>query len=671
MKHTMFIDLETYSEAPIADCGAYRYADDPSFEILLLAYSVDFGPVEVLDLSGRKPIPEAVAGMIVDPAYEKHAYNASFELTCLGQYLGDLDPDQWRCTMIHGLYAGFPAGLAAIGDALNLAQDSRKLATGRDLIRYFCVPCEPTKSNLGRTRNLPHHDPDKWALFVEYNRRDVEAEQAIARKLEVFPVPDAVWRQWATDIRINRRGVGIDIDLVDGALAIGDQEVNALTAEAQALTGLANPGSREQLLGWLRAHGHPDLEDIRAETVTDTMSNEKDPAVRRVLEIRQMLGKTSTAKYVAMAKCWCSDGRARGLLQFYGANRTGRWAGRLVQVQNLPRTHLPGIDAARAMVKALNRDALTIVYGNTQDTLSQLIRTAFVPQNGRIYIDVDFSAIEARVIAWLAQEQWRLDVFRTTGKIYEASASMIYGVPVGTIAKGRENYHLRQRGKVAELALGYQGGVGAMRRMDVSHALDEMDDDAVQSIVAQWRAASPNIPKLWWTMQEAAMGAVANAERTVVQMGQGPQIVVGREMRGGLDDGLDALTITLPSGRKLYYEGPHVARDRHGSESIGYMGVDQVKGVWAAQETYGGKLVENCTQAIARDCLAEAIERLEAAGYHVVFHVHDEVVVEAERAGSDEEMLARVVAIMCELPAWAQGLPLNADGWVGDYYTKD
>ena len=661
--HKLSIDLETFSSVDLPSAGVARYVESPDFEILLLAFSTDDGPTTVIDLASGETIPEAVAEALRSDAYEKHAFNASFEIACLQRALGGIRPEQWRCDRIHAMYCGYPGSLEAAGKALGLPEEKQKLATGKALIRYFCNPCKPTKINGGRTRNLPHHDPDRWRLFVEYNKQDVETEKEIERRLAAFPLPEDIQRQWVTDLQINTRGVAIDADMVEGALAIGGQTTGALMAEARSLTGLENPNSVGQMLGWLHEHGL-DLENLTKETVAVKLAGGiADSDARRALEIRQELGKTSTKKYDAIAECVCDDGRVRGLLQFYGANRTGRWAGRLVQVQNLPRTYIKQLDLARQCVKAHNGNALRVIFGSVPDTLSQLIRTAFIAEPGRVLIDADFSAIEARVIAWLAGEEWRLEVFRTHGKIYEASASAMFHVPIERIKKGNPEYALRQRGKVAELALGFQGGVSAMRRMDVGHNLDDLSDDEVQGIVDQWRAASPKIKQLWYDAQEAAISAINGTPRST------HGLLFAREYNARTAQAF--LTITLPSRRKLFYLEPQIAENRWGGPSISYLGVDQTTKQWCRIETYGGKLVENCVQAVARDCLAVAIERVTAAGLPVVFHIHDEIVIETEPFGTHEEMLQRVADLMAAPIPWAPGLPLAADGWVGKYFKKD
>ena len=666
-KHRLSIDLETYSSVPIAKAGAFKYVDSPDFEILLFAYAVDYGPVTVVDVAMGEHIPEWVITALHSDFYIKTAYNAAFEWTCLSKVYGRMDPRQWRDTMLHGLYCGYTAGLEATGRALGLPEDKQKLSTGKALIRYFCVPCKPTISNGGRVRNLPRHDPDKWRLFKEYNAQDVVTEMEIAKRLSVFPIPDTVQKQWETDLIINARGVAVDMDFTDGALYVGDEVKRELTSEAVRISGIDNPNSVKQLTEWLNAETDEDttIENLRKETVSTLLAQGgHSESVQRMLEIRQELGKTSTKKYDAIETCVCSDGRVRGLLQFYGANRTGRWAGRLVQVQNLPRTYTEPLEIARELVKERKKNHLRIIYGNVPDTLSQLIRTAFIATPGNVLIDADFSAIEARVISWLAGEQWRLDVFKTTGKIYEASAAMIYHVPVETIVKGNPNYALRQRGKVAELALGYQGGVGAMRRMDVTHALDDMPDDEVQGIVNNWRDANSHIRELWYDMESAATQVITYGGSVKVR-----NLVLSSEY--DVLHGLRCMTILLPSGRKLYYIEPSISENRWGSPSISYKGMNQSSRKWEKIETYGGKLTENVVQAIARDCLAVAIENLENAGFPIVFHVHDEVVIDVKPFADDKSMLEQVKQIMTAPIPWAQDLPLGADGWVGAFFKKD
>lgn len=655
------IDLETFSSVPIAKAGAQKYIASPDFEILLFAYSLNGAPPVCCDIAQGEHLPDWVLDALCDPQCLKHAYNAAFEWGCLSKFMGrQLPPEQWRCTMFHGLYAGYPAGLDAAGRALGLPEDKRKLSTGKALIRYFCVPCTPTKSNGGRRRNLPNHDPARWELFKEYNAQDVTTEMEIERRLSLITVPDWLQRQWETDLLINARGVAVDMEMVNGALEIGATVRERLTQEAVRISGLSNPNSVQQLSAWLEQETGEEVTDLRKDTVAKMIAQAPDnPEVQRMLEIRQELGKTSTKKYDAIEQAVCPDGRVRGLLQFYGANRTGRWAGRLVQVQNLPRTYTQPLELARNLVKQRKLDNLRLIYGSVPDTLSQLIRTAFVASDGNVLIDADFSAIEARVISWLAGEQWRLDVFKTHGKIYEASASQMFGVPIERIKKGNPEYALRQKGKVAELALGYQGGAGALINMG---ALDMgIPEDDLPDIVQRWRDTNKRICDLWYKMNSAAVEAIST----------GCSVGVGRLLVSCEYDAVhevEYLTVLLPSGRKLYYNSPQIGENKWGGPSISYMGMDQTTKKWKRIETYGGKLVENCVQAVARDCLAQAIENLEAKGLPVVFHIHDEVVIDCR---ADTATLEDVVDIMSQPIPWAPGLPLNADGWVGGFFKKD
>lgn len=655
------IDLETFSSVPIAKAGAQKYIASPDFEILLFAYSLNGAPSVCCDIAQGELLPDWVLDALCDPQCLKHAYNAAFEWGCLSKFMGrQLPPEQWRCTMFHGLYAGYPAGLDAAGRALGLPEDKRKLSTGKALIRYFCVPCTPTKSNGGRRRNLPNHDPARWELFKEYNAQDVTTEMEIERRLSLITVPDWLQRQWETDLLINARGVAVDMEMVNGALEIGATVREWLTQEAVRISGLSNPNSVQQLSAWLEQETGEEVTDLRKDTVAKMIARAPDiPEVQRMLEIRQELGKTSTKKYDAIEQAVCPDGRVRGLLQFYGANRTGRWAGRLVQVQNLPRTYTQPLELARNLVKQRKLDNLRLIYGSVPDTLSQLIRTAFVASDGNVLIDADFSAIEARVISWLAGEQWRLEVFKTHGKIYEASASQMFGVPIERIKKGNPEYALRQKGKVAELALGYQGGAGALINMG---ALDMgIPEDDLPDIVQRWRDTNKRICDLWYKMNSAAVEAIS----TGCSVGVG-RLLVSCEYDATHE--VEYLTVLLPSGRKLYYNSPQIGENKWGGPSISYMGMDQTTKKWKRIETYGGKLVENCVQAVARDCLAQAIENLEKEGLPVVFHIHDEVVIDCR---ADTATLDDVVDIMSRPIPWAPGLPLNADGWVGGFFKKD
>lgn len=655
------IDLETFSSVPIAKAGAQKYIASPDFEILLFAYSLNGAPSVCCDIAQGELLSDWVLDALCDPQCLKHAYNAAFEWGCLSKFMGrQLPPEQWRCTMFHGLYAGYPAGLDAAGRALGLPEDKRKLSTGKALIRYFCVPCTPTKSNGGRRRNLPNHDPARWELFKEYNAQDVTTEMEIERRLSLITVPDWLQRQWETDLLINARGVAVDMEMVNGALEIGATVREWLTQEAVRISGLSNPNSVQQLSAWLEQETGEEVTDLRKDTVAKMIARAPDiPEVQRMLEIRQELGKTSTKKYDAIEQAVCPDGRVRGLLQFYGANRTGRWAGRLVQVQNLPRTYTQPLELARNLVKQRKLDNLRLIYGSVPDTLSQLIRTAFVASDGNVLIDADFSAIEARVISWLAGEQWRLEVFKTHGKIYEASASQMFGVPIERIKKGNPEYALRQKGKVAELALGYQGGAGALINMG---ALDMgIPEDDLPDIVQRWRDTNKRICDLWYKMNSAAVEAIS----TGCSVGVG-RLLVSCEYDAAHE--VEYLTVLLPSGRKLYYNSPQIGENKWGGPSISYMGMDQTTKKWKRIETYGGKLVENCVQAVARDCLAQAIENLEKEGLPVVFHIHDEVVIDCR---ADTATLDDVVDIMSRPIPWAPGLPLNADGWVGGFFKKD
>lgn len=663
MRH-LSIDIETYSSVPIAKAGLYKYAQSPDFEILLFAWSWNFGPVQICDLTTENQLPESVLKALPDPEIQKHAYNAAFEWYCLSRYLGAMLPiSQWRDTMLHALYCGYPASLDAAGKALGLSEDKRKLQTGKALIRTFCVPCKPTARNGGRTRVLPGHEPEKWELFKQYNQQDVVTEMEIERRLSFWPVPDEIQRQWEQDITINERGVGLDTQLVEGALECSEITTARLTKEAVSLSGLDNPNSVSQLTSWLENETGFEIDSLTKSTVSGLLNrNLESENVRRMLEIRQELGKTSVKKYAAMETAVCEDNRVRGLLQFYGANRTGRWAGRIIQPQNLPRTRLHGaeLSAARSWVKKREVDKIDLLAGPVPDILSQLIRTALVPAPGKRFIDADFSAIEARVIAWLAGEEWVLDVFRTHGKIYEACASQMFGVPIEKIKKGNPEYELRQKGKVATLALGYQGSTGALINMG---ALEMgIPEEELPDIVQRWRASNKRIQDLWYSMENAAVDTVKTGRTNAVR-GLLLRIEGNRERY--------FLTIQLPSGRKLFYAQPKLGQNRFGRESLQYLGMNQTTKKWEAIETYGGKLVENCVQAVARDCLAENIGKLEASGCPVVFHVHDEVIIEKDISGPAEKELERVCGIMSQPIPWAPGLPLNADGWVGDYYTKD
>lgn len=657
MKH-LNIDIETYSSVDIKKSGMYKYALSDDFQILLFAYSIDFGEVKIIDLAKGEILPEVIISALNDKNIIKHAYNAPFEWWCLNQAGYKTEIDQWRDTMFHGLYCGYTAGLGATGTAIGLPQDKKKDTTGKALIKLFCVPCKPTKKNGGRLRNLPHHEPEKWELFKNYCIQDVVTETEIYKRLSNFPVPQEEQELWVLDQKINAYGVKINTELVRGALNINDVITAELTEEAVQITGLDNPNSAAQLGKWLKEKTGQDIENLQKGTVSELIGSLEDKEAVRVLEIRQELAKTSIKKYVAMEEAICPDGRIRGLLQFYGANRTGRWAGRLVQVQNLPRNYLETLDYAREIVKSQDADFLKLVYGNVSDTLSQLIRTAFIPSEGHKFVVADFSAIEARVIAWLAGEQWRQEVFATHGKIYEASASQMFGVPIELIKKGNPEYALRQKGKVAELALGYGGSSGALIAMG---ALDMgLEEKELPDVVRRWRNANKRITDLWYGIENAVIKLMETGETQGLK-----GIVFSREI--DLIYGQDFLTIKLPSGRKLFYPKPHLKENRFGSNALHYFGVNQTTKKWEVQETYGGKLVENIVQAISRDCLAVTLKRLESEGLQTVMHIHDEAVIDADLNVD----LEKVCELMGQPIEWAPGLLLKAAGFESSYYMKD
>lgn len=657
MKH-LSIDIETYSSIDIKKAGMYKYALSDDFQILLFAYSIDFGEVKIIDLAKGEILPEVIISALNDKNIIKHAYNAPFEWWCLNQAGYKTEIEQWRDTMFHGLYCGYTAGLGATGTAIGLPQDKKKDTTGKALIKLFCVPCKPTKKNGGRLRNLPHHEPEKWELFKNYCIQDVVTETGIYERLRNFPVPQEEQELWVLDQKINAYGVKIDTELVRGALNINDIITAELTEEAVQVTGLDNPNSAAQLGKWLKEKTGQDIENLQKGTVSELIGSLEDKEAVRVLEIRQELAKTSIKKYVAMEEAICPDGRVRGLLQFYGANRTGRWAGRLVQVQNLPRNYLETLDYAREIVKSQEADFLKLVYGNVSDTLSQLIRTAFVPSEGHKFVVADFSAIEARVIAWLAGEQWRQEVFATHGKIYEASASQMFGVPIELIKKGNPEYALRQKGKVAELALGYGGSSGALIAMG---ALDMgLEEKELPDVVRRWRNANKRITDLWYGIENAVIKLMETGETQGLKW-----IIFSREI--DLIYGQDFLTIKLPSGRKLYYPKPHLKENRFGSNALHYFGVNQTTKKWEVQETYGGKLVENIVQAVSRDCLAVTLKRLKDEGLQTVMHIHDEAVIDAD----PNVDLDKVCELMGQPIEWAPGLLLKAAGFESGYYMKD
>lgn len=656
MEH-LSIDIETKSSVDIGKAGLYRYAQSDDFEILLFAYRYGDESVQIVDLSQGEKIPDKIVEDLSNPEIVKHAYNAAFEWYCLNIAGYKTPLCQWKCTMIHGLYCGYTAGLDATGKAIGLPQDKRKLATGKALIRYFCVPCKPTKNNGRRTWNLPKHAPEKWELFKEYCKQDVVTESAILRRLDAFPVPEEEETLWQMDIRMNAFGVKVDTALISGALQINDHSTELLENEARAITGLQNPNSSVQLLDWFHNNG-VEMDNLQKVTVTEKLSNDLPDDVRRALEIRQQLGKTSIKKYVAMDTAKGKDDRVRGLTQYYGANRTGRWAGRLVQMQNLPRNYIKTLDYARKLVKDRNYGGIKLLYGNVPDTLSQLIRTAFIPSEGNKFVVADFSAIEARVIAWLVGETWVNEVFATHGKIYEATASQMFHVPIEKIAKGNPEYALRQKGKVATLALGYQGGANALIAMGALNM--GLSEEELPDIVHRWRNANPRIRDLWYAVEEAALLVMQTAQ---------PQAIYNLifNLESDIVYGQNFFTVQLPSGRKLYYPRPFLKENQFGKLAIHYYTVGQQTRKWEVTSTYGGKMTENIVQAIARDCLAETLRRIDAKGLQVVFHVHDEVIIDAPVETTVDE----ICDLMAEPIPWAPGLILKGAGFESNYYMKD
>ena len=637
------IDLETYSDVDLSKCGVYKYASSPAFEVLLFGYAVDGGAVQVVDLACWDKIPEEILAALSDTSVTKWAFNAMFERVCLSNYLGEwLEPEGWRCTMVWSATLGLPLSLEGAGAVLGL--EKQKLAEGKDLIRYFCVPCKPTKTNGRRTRNLPEHDLEKWERFKAYNLRDVEAEMQIQQKLSRFPVPDTIWEEYCQDQEINDRGIGVDMELVRQAVAIDARSRERLSAVMQELTGLENPNSVQQMKAWLSEHGL-ETDTLGKKTVAELLKTAPEP-LGEVLSLRQQLAKSSVKKYTAMENAVCKDSRAHGMFQFYGANRTGRFSGRLIQLQNLPQNHIPDLAQARELVRCGNYEALSLLYEDIPDTLSQLIRTAFVPQEGRKFIVADFSAIEARVIAWFAGEQWRLRVFADGGDIYCASASQMFGVPV---EKHGVNGHLRQKGKIAELALGYGGSVGALKSMG---ALEMgLSEEELQPLVTAWRDSNPMITQFWWAVDHAVKECVKKRISTETH-----------GIRFTYKSGI--LFTTLPSGRRLASVKPRIGENQFGGESVTYEGVGSTK-KWERLESYGPKFVENIVQATARDILCYAMQTLKHCA--IVAHVHDEIIIEADQRMS----LQAVCEQMGRTPPWAKGLKLRADGYECTFYQKD
>lgn len=656
--HTMGVDIETYSSADIKGAGVYAYAAAPDFEILLIGYQIDGGTVQVIDLTDPLYDPEDCQDFweaLHDPDTVKTAYNANFERTCLAVWTGKpMPPEQWRCTAVHAATLGLPGNLAGVGAALGLPQDKQKDTVGKRLIDYFCKPCKPTKVNGGRTRNLPEDAPEKWAQFIEYNRQDVVAEAAIKARLAVYKIPRQEQELWNIDQQMNDNGVLLDMDLADKIIRYDAIYRERLMAEAREITSLNNPNSLAQLKQWFQERYGLEVKSITKDTIPqirEELEGSAETAGLRMLQIRREMGKTSVKKYQAMRNAVCPDGRLRGVLQFYGANRTGRWAGRIVQVHNLPQNKIPDLDLARQLVKEEDFETLELLFEGVPFVFSQMIRTAFISSPGCRFVVSDFSAIEARVIAWLADEQWRLDVFKTHGKIYEASASQMFHVPIENIKKGSK---LRQQGKVAELALGYGGGFGAIKAMDKAGSIP---DDEIPMIISNWRKASPNICRFWYNAEGAAKTAIE--ERRTVKLKHGITFSYINHI----------LFIGLPSGRKLAYYEARIEENAKGRDAITYAGVNQDTKAWGRLETWGGKLVENIVQAVARDCLAETIKRVSVKGYRIVMHVHDEIIVDVPK--TDTNALQTITSIMAGPISWAPGLLLRGDGYETSYYKKD
>lgn len=644
----LHVDIETYSEVDIKKGGLFKYAQAPSFQIMLLAYAFDDDEPKILDLTNEE-LPESLAKALQDPEVVKVAHNAAFEVTCLSRLLPKISIGQWECSMLKASYCGYPASLEAAGQALGLAADKAKLSTGKALIRYFCLPCKPTRSNGFRTRNLPHHEPEKWELFKEYCLGDVRAEQEIGRILRPYQIPGADEIGWFLDYEMNSRGIAIDYELAESAIAVDEALAAEYRAKAEALTGLDNPKSTKQLLDWLFRETGEEVDSVAKDRLPKLIEQFDNDKVTEVLELKKLLSKTSTTKYKAMLGALGEDGRVRGVLQYYGANRTGRWAGRLVQVQNLPRNKMEDLDTPRRLVRERDAEMLKLLYGNVPDVLSQLVRTAFIPKPGHRFVVADYSAIEARIIAWLAGEQWRLDVFNTHGKIYEASAAAMFNIPIEEVTSD-----LRQKGKIAELALGYQGGPGALKVMG---ALEMgIQESELKKIVNLWRSSNRKITDLWSRVQESALETIETGRAT-----QAGAVSFCRDGR--------ALMAVLPTGRRLFYIEPRVREGAMGMEII-YKGVNQQTRKWEDQATYGGKLVENITQAVARDCLQELITRMHRRYDVPVMHIHDEVVYEVPE-DRDEEILEVCLEEMARPIEWAPGLPLKGAGFIADYYKKE
>lgn len=646
---TLGIDIETYSSVELKKAGVYAYTSAPDFEILLFAYAYDGEAVQIVDMANGEKLPQEILKALTDESIIKTAFNANFERTCLSVYLKrPLSAKAWRCTAVQAAELGLPLNLAGVARVLEL--EEQKMGEGMALIRYFSIPCKPTKTNGERTHNLPSHAPEKWTTFKDYCKRDVEVEQSIRKKLEKYPITDNEQILWVLDQQINDRGILVDTILVKNAIRCDKRYRTGIFEEAKELTGLDNPNSVAQLKEWLLGNGL-EVESLSKKVVAD-LASVTEGAIQRLLQLRQEMAKTSIKKYDAIQRAICVDNHVRGLLQFYGANRTGRWAGRLVQVQNLPQNHLQDLELARGIVKSGDYDLLGMLYESVPGVLSELIRTAFIPPKGYRIIVADFSAIEARVIAWMAGEAWRMEVFETHGKIYEASASHMFKVPLERIVKGNPEYELRQKGKISELALGYGGSVGALTAMGALTM--GLSEDELKPLVNTWRSSNPNITRFWWDVDKAALKTVKDRI---------PQTV--DKLKFQCTSGI--LFITLPSGRKLSYIKPKIRLNKFGRDGLTYEGIGEKK-QWCRIETYGPKLVENITQAVARDCLADAMMRVDKAGYKIAMHVHDELVITSQVGkGSLEE----VCDIMGQPISWAEGLPLRAAGFEAEFYKKD
>lgn len=650
---TLSIDIETYSDLDIKKVGVYRYVGSTNFEILLFAYAFDNEEVRVIDLVNDEELPKEVIEALTDNKVIKSAFNTNFERTAISKFLNiNLKPNEWSCTMIKALTLGLPVSLDSVSKALKFNEDKQKMKEGKSLIQYFCKPCKATKVNKGRTRNLPIHDMEKWNKFKEYCKQDVVVEREIRNKLSKYKTTEREIKLWYLDQRINDLGIRVDTQLIENAIECDKRYTEKLTKEATKITGLNNPNSPAQLKKWLSDKVGFEITSLTKESIPEILKQVDDENVIRILELRKLMSKTSIKKYEAMKLAKGNDNRVRGLLQFYGANRTGRWAGRLVQVQNLPQNHIEDLDLARNLLKEGDFDLIELLYDSVSDVLSQLIRTAFIPSEGHRFIVSDFSAIEARVIAWLAGEKWRLDVFNSHGKIYEASASQMFKVPIESIKKGDP---LRQKGKISELALGYGGSIGALTSMGAIKM--GLDEDELQPLVITWRNANPNITKFWWDVDKAAKKAIK--DRTIVKLQHGIKFIYNPGV----------LFIELPSGRRLSYLRPKIEpHTTFSGNKITYEGMEQTSKQWKRIDTYGPKLVENIVQATARDCLREAMFNVTDEGYDIVMHVHDELVLDVDKkCGSLEE----VNSIMGKEISWAKGLPLKADGYECDYYKKD